>query len=124
MFSDNPPQENREWPNVPFPTISASDVPPTIPDAPVRSDQSERSELPERSEATQNMVAIHHAAAKYCEQLGIDACKEYKQNKAENILIGLTREDKTCKLCQKSYAATSQLRNHLKKKHLGKTDYK
>ena len=46
------------------------------------------------------------------------------KSRVEKVIKGLSCRDLDCQLCKKSYSSAHHLRNHLRKKHLGKTPYK
>ena len=46
------------------------------------------------------------------------------KSRVEKVIKGLSCRDQECQLCKKSYSSTQHLRNHLRKKHLGKTPHK
>ena len=53
----------------------------------------------------------------------MDACKDYEETRVENLLTKIVAGDRKCKLCDKSYYSTQKLKNHMRKRHLGKTPY-
>ena len=72
----------------------------------------------------QDLVDWHFQVVKLCQKIGIpDVCQTYKEARLENILKGLSGKDLKCKLCHKGYYNTQKLRNHIKGKHLKKTDH-
>ena len=72
----------------------------------------------------QDLVDWHFQVVKLCQKIGIpDVCQTYKEARLENILKGFSGKDLKCKLCHKVYYNTQKLRNHIKGKHLKKTDH-
>ena len=55
--------------------------------------------------------------------LGVDPIKHYQENQVETLLERVSAGDKKCSICKKSYYSTQKLKNHLRKRHLGKTSY-
>ena len=72
----------------------------------------------------QDLIDWHYQVVKLCPKIVIqDVCQTYKEARLENILKGLSGKDLKCKLCHKGYYNTQKLRNHIKGKHLKKTDH-
>ena len=72
----------------------------------------------------QDLIDWHFQVVKLCQKIGIpDVCQTYKEARLENILKGLSGKDLKCKLCHKGYYNTQKLRNHIKGKHLKKTEH-
>ena len=72
----------------------------------------------------QDLVKWHFEVVKMCQKIGIpDVCQTYKETRLENILDGLSGKDLTCKLCKKQCYNTQKLKEHIKGKHLKKTDH-
>ena len=97
------------------------------PDEPSTSASSEPS-VPAVDPATlqlqQDLIDWHYQVVKMCQKMGIpDVCQTYKEARLENILKGLSGKDLKCKLCHKGYYNTQKLRNHIKGKHLRKTEH-
>ena len=51
---------------------------------------------------------------------GIDACKVHKMSKLTMVLESISKEDRTCPICQKGLAGAQSLRSHIHTEHVGK----
>ena len=65
---------------------------------------------------------MHHAYTNVLKSLGVDACKDF-ETRVETRFSKIVSGDRKCKLCDKSYFSTQKLKNHMRKRHLGKTPY-
>ena len=61
-----------------------------------------------------NLLATHN----------IDACKVYKQGHAMSALENVSKEDRLCNLCQKTFASAHTLRAHIRTGHVGQSAHK
>ena len=105
----------REWKDIPLPTRAATTADPKPGPAP---------KPPQADPATiEGLQEVHDAAAKILGTMGRDACKHLDESKIENLLARIVSGDRRCKLCEKSYHSTQKLKNHMRKRHLGKTPY-
>ena len=77
----------------------------------------------EESEKIQKLLAVHHTYVDILKSLGVDPIKHYQENQVEALLERVSAGDKKCCICKKSYYSTQKLKNHLRKRHLGKTPY-
>ena len=72
----------------------------------------------------QDLIKWHYEVVKLCQKIGIeDVCQTYKETRLENILDGLSGKDLTCKLCKKQCYNTQKLKEHIKGRHLKKTEH-
>ena len=79
----------------------------------------------DNKELTDSLLKTHHMHVDVLQQFGIDACEEYRANKAKNVLARLCVEGaKKCTICGKTVYNTQKLKKHIKLKHMGKTSYK
>ena len=108
------PSTPREWKDVPLPTRGAAESEPAGP--------SPKQPLAD-PETIKGLLEVHHAYTNVLKSLGVDACKDYEETRVENILNKIVSGDRKCKLCNKSYYSTQKLKNHMRKRHLGKTPY-
>ena len=51
---------------------------------------------------------------------GIDACKVAKLSKATTFLENVTKDDRTCNICNKGLAGAQSLKSHIRAEHVGK----
>ena len=56
--------------------------------------------------------------------MGVDACREYRLSKVENVLTRLTAGATKCSICGINCYNTQKLTNHIKGKHLKKSSHK
>ena len=75
----------------------------------------------DQAEIIQSLLKVHHVNVQILKSLGVDPYKEYEQGKVENVLARVLPGIKRCSLCNRKFHNTQKLRNHMKKRHLGKT---
>ena len=56
--------------------------------------------------------------------MGVDACREYRLSKVQNLLARFTTGTTQCYICGISCYNTQNLENHIKSKHLKKSSHK
>ena len=114
LSDQNPMVEIRkQWPDAIYKSQTEE---PTIP-------IEAETETPISESMTNEFLEVHHMYTRLLAKLGVDACARYKQSKVENIILGLSKEDVNCSICSKVYSSRQHLRNHMQKRHLGKTHY-
>ena len=108
------PSTPREWKDVPLPFRAAAEAVPSEPfPKPPQADP----------DVIKGLLKVHHAYTNVLKSLGVDACKDYEETRVETLLSKIVSGDRKCKLCDKSYFSTQKLKNHMRKRHLGKTPY-
>ena len=55
--------------------------------------------------------------------MGVDPIKDYEEKQADTILGKVAPGDRKCKVCDKSCSSTQKLKNHIRRRHIGKTPY-
>ena len=115
MYDGMDPSTPREWKDVPLPVraAAAEAVPSGSSPKPPQADP----------DIIKGLLEVHHAYTNVLKSLGVDACKDYEETRVENLLNKIVSGDRKCKLCDKSYYSTQKLKNHMRKRHLGKTPY-
>ncbi|MCG8624510.1 MAG: C2H2-type zinc finger protein, partial [Proteobacteria bacterium] len=74
------------------------------------------------SEMLNMLSKMHYDLTKLAQNAGIpDLCSHEKKNRIENIISSVTSKDLVCKYCNKQFKALTNLKNHLRLKHLKKT---
>ena len=68
-------------------------------------------------------LEIHHSQVKYLHSLGVDACKEYSQQRVDYILEAVVAGDLQCKVCGATKKSTQSLRGHIRDRHMESTPY-
>ena len=91
--------------------------------AATRSKDTEKPEPAPRSDVVKELLEIHRSYVDVLLSMGIDPLKEYTEKKAETILQGVKAGDTRCKVCEKRCSSTQKLKNHIWKRHVGKTPY-
>ena len=73
----------------------------------------------------QEQLISHHASiVKMCQKVGIkDVCSINQKSKVDALIQSLDPKDLSCKVCKKKLSSKQHLKDHLKSKHFGKTDY-
>ena len=75
-----------------------------------------------RNEMEALLTRMHYELHKLAKNAGIpDICAKEKATRLENVIAGLTSKDLVCRYCKKKYSSLTNLKNHLKHKHLKKT---
>ena len=69
------------------------------------------------------LLEIHHSITKVLESMGHDVCKAYADTRLEVVLDQINSTDLDCKVCGKHYKSSSRMKNHFRKRHLGKTKH-
>ena len=90
---------------------------------PDEDDPSRRGPYHPPEEQTKQLLEIHHSLTKLLQTMGVDPCKEYENSKLENILEKISSADLACRVCGKVYSSSSRMKNHFRKRHLGKTKH-
>ena len=115
IYDGMDPSTPREWKEVPLPTRQATEAAPQPGPSPM---------LPQADpDIIIGLLEVHHAYTNVLKSLGVDACKDYGETRVETLLSKIVSSDRKCKLCDKSYFSTQKLKNHMRKRHLGKTPY-
>ena len=111
----------REWPDVPLPTVQTAPAQPKAGTSttPEKSD-AEEAELKKK---IQDLLSIHHSYVDVLRAMGVDPIKDYQEKQADTILQGVMAGDTRCKVCEKRCSSTQKLKNHIRKRHIGKTPY-
>ena len=111
----------REWKDEVLPTYQAQAEAAVA--AATRSKGSDQPEQAPRSDLVKELLEIHRSYVDVLFSMGIDPLKEYTERKAETILQGVKAGDTKCKVCDKRCSSTQKLKNHIRKRHVGKTPY-
>ena len=77
----------KEW-DEPLPVAKSTDPVPTVSDQHIKM-----------------ALEIYHSQVKYLHSLGVDACKEYSQQRVDYILEAVVAGDLVCKVCQRPVVA-------------------
>ena len=77
----------------------------------------------DQSEMIQSLLKVHHVHVEILKSLGVDPCKEYEQGRFENELAKVLPAANKCSICEKECYNTQKMKNHMKKRKLGKTSY-
>ena len=112
----------REWPDIPLPTFK-SQAEAAVAAATRSKTQEEASPPAPRSETVKELLEIHRSYVDVLFSMGVDPLKEYTERKAENILEAVKAGDIKCKVCSKSCSSTQKLKNHIRRRHVGKTPH-
>ena len=121
----------REWPDEPLPgyapagtTPQGAASTPQEPETP-ESEPNASSRGPHHppDEQVKQMLDIHHSMVKLLKSMGVDPCKDFEETRLELILDNLDSTDLDCKVCGKHYTRASKMKNHMRKRHLGKTKW-
>ena len=108
----------KEFPE-PYPPGADSETPPpqAVPSG------SQAKEVPQpKKEMVAMLSRMHFELTKLAKNAGVkDLCALEKGNRLENIIAGLTSKDLVCKYCKKQYSSLTNLKNHLRLKHLKRT---
>ena len=80
-----------------------------------------QSQAPQSDETIMSLLGEHHIHVDIQASMGIDACREYRLFKVENVLSRLTASATKYSICGISCYYTQKLRNHIKSKHLKKS---
>ena len=120
----------REWPDEPLPGYAPAGA------TPQGASTSQEPETPESEpnassrgphhppdEQVKQMLDIHHSMVKLLKSMGVDPCKDFEETRLELILDNLDSTDLDCKVCGKHYTRASKMKNHMRKRHLGKTKW-
>ena len=83
-----------------------------------------RSQAPHSDETIKYLLQVHQIHVDILASMGVDACKEYRLSKVENVLSRPTAGTTKCSICCISYYNTQKLKNHIKNKHLKKSSHK
>ena len=124
--------QRRHFPDEAYPT--GADPDPLTSTAPSSADQPSTSAGgsaqpqpgldPAIKQLHETLISHHQNIVKMCQRVGIkNVCSIQQKSKLENLLQSADPEDFTCKVCKKKLSSKDHLRNHLKAKHFGKTDY-
>ena len=121
----------REWEDIPLPghmppgagIAGGSGAKPKPTSTPDEDDPSRRGPYHPPEEQTKQLLEIHHSLTKLLQTMGVDPCKEYENSKLENILEKISSADLACRVCGKVYSSSSRMKNHFRKRHLGKTKH-
>ena len=111
----------REWKDIPLPTYQAQAEAAVA--AATRSKDTEKPEPAPRLYWVKELLEIHRTCVDVLLSMGIDPLKEYTEKKAETILQGVKAGDTRCKVCEKRCSSTQKLKNHIRRRHIGKTPY-
>ena len=111
----------REWKDISLPTYQAQAEAAVA--AATRSKDTAKPEPAPRSDVVKELLEIHRSYVDVLLSMGIDPLKEYTEKKAETILQGVKAGDTRCKVCEKRCSSTQKLKNHIRKRHVGKTPY-
>ena len=95
----------KEW-DEPLPVAKSTDPVPTVSDKHIKM-----------------ALEIHHSQVKYLHSLGVDACKEYSQQRVDYILEAVVAGDLVCKVCGSTKKSTQTLRSHTRARHMESTPY-
>ena len=95
----------KEW-DEPLPVAKSTDPVPTVSDQHIKM-----------------ALEIHHSQVKYLHSLGVDACKEYSQQRVDYILEAVVAGDLVCKVCGSTKKSTQSLRSHIRARHMESTPY-
>ena len=114
----------REWPLIPLPGYDPA------PKAGPSKEPEEEKEVPAgrgphhpETLQIQELLEIHHSITKVLQSMGHDACKAYADTRLEVVLDQIKSTDLDCKVCGKHYKSSSRMKNHFRKRHLGKTKH-
>ena len=112
---------DREFPNEDYPEGADMDTVP-VP-APSTSSGETSSAVQQAKDQTKSMlVKMHTELVKMATKAGItDLCALDKEDRVENVLLGVTSKDLRCKFCDKSLSTVTHLKNHIRGMHLHKT---
>ena len=111
----------REWKDEPLPTYQAQAEAAVA--AATRSRDTAKPEPAPQSDVVKELLEIHRSYVDVLLSMGVDPLKEYSEKKAENILQAVKAGDTKCKVCEKRCSSTQKLKNHIRKRHVGKTPY-
>ena len=116
----------REWPQQPLPGSSQAPVPTGSAAMPSTSEDVRGASQEGHShskEVLEELYRVHHVVAKMIMGLGGDPFKHFQDTNLENILEKIKSTDLSCKVCGKQYSTSARMKNHFRKRHLGKTKY-
>ena len=68
-------------------------------------------------------LEVHHAQVRYLHNLGVDACKEFSQQRVDYILEAVVAGDLKCKVCGQTKKSTQSLRSHIRARHMEVTPF-
>ena len=109
----------REFPE-PYP--EGADTDPSVPVASSSKQTSPTPSLSKKNEMEALLSRMHYELYKLAKNAGIpDICAHEKSTRIENVLAGLTSKDLVCRYCKKQSSTLTNLKNHIKLKHLKKT---
>ena len=78
----------------------------------------------ERAVLIKKTLEAHHFNARLLESMGVNACKQYKLSKAEDVLHRVGKDDSTCRICgRKGFCTPHTLRSHIQAVHMKKTKH-
>ena len=110
----------REWKDIPLPKVTQA-VPAASPST--RSEKEGPSGGEVMSDKVKELLAVHHTYVDVLLSMGVDPIKDYEDKKAENILSRVKTGDTRCQVCDKRCSSTQKLKNHIRRRHIGKTPY-
>ena len=112
----------REWKDIPLPTMPQPGVAPAAVPEPGTGKEGPSGERI-MAEKVKQLLAVHHTYVDVLLSMGVDPLKDYEDKKAENILSRVTSGDNRCQVCEKRCFSTQKLKNHIRRRHIGKTPY-
>ena len=127
MFTDKPEflVMDREFPNEEYPAGADADTQEVPQPGPSKEGEPSTStaELKQAREQTKSMlVKMHTELVKMATKGGIkNLCALDKEDRAENVISGITNKDLRCKFCNKVLSTVTHLKNHIRSLHLHKT---
>ena len=117
----------REWPAVPLPGYTD---PAAKPGTSTGTGEEEEEVTPvfrgshhPDMDQIKELLEIHHSITNVLKSMGNDACKAYQDSRLELVLDQIKSTDLDCKICGKHYKRASRMKNHFRKRHLGKTKH-
>ena len=120
----------REWPEIPLPGYAApSRATGAIPKPGTSTEEEEEITSQQRGphhpdkEQIKELLEIHHSITNVLKSMGHDACKLYQESRMELVLDQIKSTDLDCKICGKHYKRSSRMKNHFRRRHLGKTKH-
>ena len=122
VFAALDPLVPREWPGIPLPTFQAQ-AQAAVAEATRSKGKEPQPPVPERSDVVKELLEIHRSYVEVLLSMGVDPIKEYHENKATTILSGVKSGDTKCRVCDKRCSSTQKLKNHIRRRHIGKTPW-
>ena len=123
VFKQVDPEVPREWPDIPLPSFKAQAEAAIAAATRSKTQPRPQPELAPKSNLVKELLEIHRSYVDVLLSMGVDPLKEYQEKKAENILSGVKPGDTKCKVCEKRCSSTQKLKNHIRRRHIGKTPH-